>query len=75
MIKIELTNMQAVVLSLYLESILEKVELKVAKNLNEHLFLSAEKAFSTQIPFSDIQTEVSDELDAMHEIYNQKNNN
>lgn len=75
MVKIELTNMQAVVLSLYLESIREKIELKVAKNINEHLFLSAEKAFSTQIPFNDIQEEVSDELDALHEIYNKKNNN
>ena len=37
--------------------------------------MAAEKAFSTQIPFSDIQTEVSDELDKLHEIYNQKNNN
>lgn len=75
MVKIELTNMQAVVLSLYLESIREKIELKVAKNINEHLFLSAEKAYSTQIPFSDIQGEVSEELDQLHDIYNQKNNN
>ncbi len=75
MIKIQLTNMQAVVLSLYLESIREKVELKVAKNLNEHLFLSAEKEFSTQIPFNEIQGEVSEELDQLHEIYNKKNNN
>ena len=67
--------MQAAVLSLYLESIREKVALKVAKNINEHLFLSAEKAFSTQIPFPDIEGEVSDELDALHEIYNKKNNN
>jgi len=75
MVKIELTNIQAVVLSLYLESIREKIELKVAKNINEHLFLSAEKAYSTQIPFSDIQGEVSEELDQLHDIYNQKNNN
>ncbi len=67
--------MQAVVLSLYLESIREKINDKPAKNINEHLFLDAEKSFSTQIPFSDIQTEVIDELDALHEIYNQKNNN
>jgi hypothetical protein len=67
--------MQAVVLSLYLESIREKISQKVTNNLNEHLFLDAEKTFSTQIPFSDIEKEVSDELDALHEIYNQKNNN
>jgi hypothetical protein len=67
--------MQAVVLSLYLESIREKLSKKVTNNLNEHLFLDAEKTFSTQIPFSDIEKEVSDELDALHEIYNQKNNN
>jgi len=75
MVKIELTNTQAVVLSLYLESIREKIELKVTKNINEHLFLSAEKAFSTQIPFNEIQDEVSEELDKLHEIYNKKNNN
>ena len=39
------------------------------------IFLQAEKVFSTQIPFADIQDQVIEELDALHEIYNQKNNN
>tara|TARA_R110000782_G_scaffold190521_1_gene280385 strand:+ start:1161 stop:1364 length:204 start_codon:yes stop_codon:yes gene_type:complete len=67
--------MQAVVLSLYLESLKDKIELIPMKNINEALFLDAEKAYSSQIPFNNIEDEVIDELDQLHEIYNQKNKN
>ena len=73
MVTIELTKMQAVVLSLYLESLKDKIELIPMKNINEALFLDAEKAYSSQIPFNNIEDEVIDELDQLHEIYNQKN--
>ncbi len=73
--KIELTNIQAVTLSLYLESIKDNINRKDFNNINEQLFLAAEKAFNDQIPFSSIQDSVIEEVDMLHEIYNQKNNN
>lgn len=73
--KIELTNIQAVTLCLYLESIRENINRKDFNNINEQLFLAAEKAFNDQIPFSSIQDSVIEEVDMLHEIYNQKKNN
>ena len=75
MITIKLDNIQAIVLALYLESLKEGIEKKTVNNINEQIFLQAEKVFSTQIPFAEIQDQVIEELDALHEIYNQKNNN
>ena len=72
MINIQLEKMEAAVLALYLESLREGIEKKPINNLNEQIFLAAEKNFSTQIPFEDIQDEVINELDQLHEIYSKK---
>tara|TARA_B100000575_G_scaffold9126_1_gene6739 strand:- start:13 stop:240 length:228 start_codon:yes stop_codon:yes gene_type:complete len=75
MVTIKLEKIHAIVLALYLESLRDGIEKRTIKNINEQIFLSAEKKFSTQIPFSEIQDEVIEELDALHEIYSQKQNN
>ncbi len=75
MVTIKLDNIQAIVLALYLESLKEGIEKKTVNNINEQIFLQAEKVFSTQIPFADIQDQVIEELDQLHEIYNKKQNN
>ena len=67
--------MEAAVLALYLEYLGEQIEKKPINNLKEQIFLAAEKNFSTQIPFQDIQDEVINELDQLHEIYSKKQNN
>ena len=75
MINIQLEKMEAAVLALYLEYLGEQIEKKPINNLKEQIFLAAEKNFSTQIPFEDIQDEVINELDQLHEIYSKKQNN
>ena len=75
MVTIKLDNIQAIVLALYLESLKEGIEKKTVNNINEQIFLQAEKVFSTQIPFAEIQDQVIEELDQLHEIYNKKQNN
>tara|TARA_R100001460_G_scaffold22856_1_gene46395 strand:+ start:703 stop:930 length:228 start_codon:yes stop_codon:yes gene_type:complete len=75
MVTIKLEKIHAIVLALYLESLREGIEKRTIKNINEQIFLAAELKFSTQIPFSEIQDEVIDELDFLHEIYEKKQKN
>ena len=75
MVTIKLEKIHALVLALYLESLRDGIEKRTIKNINEQIFLAAEKKFSTQIPFSEIQDEVIEELDALHEIYSKQQNN
>jgi len=75
MVTIELENIQAAVLLLYLESLKEGIIKKPINNVNEMVFLDAESAFSRQVPLADIQDSVIEELDMLHEIYSKKQNN
>tara|TARA_R110001599_G_scaffold100131_2_gene256506 strand:+ start:1098 stop:1325 length:228 start_codon:yes stop_codon:yes gene_type:complete len=75
MVTIELENIQAAVLLLYLESLKEGIIKKPINNVNEMVFLDAESAFNRQVPLADIQDSVIEELDMLHEIYSKKQNN